>query len=524
MAAAKNYNFKNEEALATEHLGCYYLSLNDSEAAKLYLNRSYLLYEIWGAKGKCKDLVSRYENIINSQFSTRSELVQSLHTTSSHSNDNLDVETISQAANTISSEIQFEGLIDTLVKTLLENSGAQYMALAIFDPETDSLKLRATKKMGDDSSSVHDIPAFESDYFPENIIRFVSRTRDTLVFHSSDDLGDFQDDRYFQKRVCKSILCAPIVHQSKLKGLIYLENNIAESTFNGERLKVIQILAAQAAISIENATLFENLEAKTRMEIDLLAAHSVQSAFLPREVEIPGLEVRRYYQSCEQTGGDWYWCHYDEKQNNAYFFLGDVTGHGIPSALLTGAVAGVVCACLYELESEQFQSTAPETLDSIATKINRFVYRTQMFSGLGMTMVLVGINLDSGDGSYLNAGHNPIFLKNGDRVQSILKGGAAFGNDEQAIFGSREFSLGMGNTLFLYTDGLVENKGGASKPIGTKGVKKIVEASGDVDNMADNIKAKMDREWGDKPVEDDVAFIIIHRKDETHSGVKNLVA
>ena len=94
------------------------------------------------------------------------------------------------------------------------------------------------------------------------IINYVARTRENVVLHNAVLEGNFTNDPYVEKFSPKSILCSPIINQGKLIGLVYLENNLTTHAFTSDRLQVLNILSSQAAISLENASLYANLEEK----------------------------------------------------------------------------------------------------------------------------------------------------------------------------------------------------------------------------------------------------------------------
>ncbi|NER06426.1 MAG: GAF domain-containing sensor histidine kinase, partial [Okeania sp. SIO3C4] len=106
------------------------------------------------------------------------------------------------------------------------------------------------------------IPLDRSDTIPLTIINTVKRTQKTLLFNNLEQNNTFITDPYFLSQKPKSLLCSPILKQGKLIGILYLENNLTTQAFTIERLEILNLLTAQAAISIENARLYQHLEAK----------------------------------------------------------------------------------------------------------------------------------------------------------------------------------------------------------------------------------------------------------------------
>src|SRR5262249_21050798 len=87
----------------------------------------------------------------------------------------------------------------------------------------------------------------------------VLRTRQSLILDDARQSQLFAADPYVQRRQPRSVLCLPLVERGRLVGLLYLENNLAPATFTAQRIAVLELLASQAAISLENARLYEEL-------------------------------------------------------------------------------------------------------------------------------------------------------------------------------------------------------------------------------------------------------------------------
>ncbi|MEG3918749.1 GAF domain-containing sensor histidine kinase, partial [Microcoleus sp. T3_A4] len=92
------------------------------------------------------------------------------------------------------------------------------------------------------------------------IANYVIRTQENVVLNNAAQEGQFTRDPYIAATQPKSILCTPLLHQGKLTGLLYLENNLTEGAFTTDRLELLKLLSAQIAISIENAQLYKNLQ------------------------------------------------------------------------------------------------------------------------------------------------------------------------------------------------------------------------------------------------------------------------
>src|SRR5262249_22058601 len=170
-----------------------------------------------------------------------------------------DIASVLKASQAIASEIVLDRLLTTLMKITIENAGAQkgFLLLA----RDGQLAIEAEGGIDkDDVAVLQTLPLEASQDLPAAIVHYVERTRETVVLSDATQEDVFATDPYIIKEQPKSILCAPLVKQGKLSGILYLENNLTTGAFTSERLEVLNLLAAEAAISIENAQLYKNLE------------------------------------------------------------------------------------------------------------------------------------------------------------------------------------------------------------------------------------------------------------------------
>ena len=249
IALARESEFIHEEALANELAARYLLNQGQSDAARSYLHSAMEQYEAWGAKRKVAHLKSRYPGLIADD-----------HTEAAASpSANLDLATMLKASETISSTLELEPLLEILLGILMENAGAQTAALIL---ETEGRSLIAARGSAEQVEYFLplSLPVEKARFISLSIISWVKKTREHLVLDNAAQEERFVEDDYIKRERPKSILCAPITHQSALTGIIYLENNLVEGAFTSRRLEVIKHLTSQIAISLENARLHENLK------------------------------------------------------------------------------------------------------------------------------------------------------------------------------------------------------------------------------------------------------------------------
>jgi PAS domain S-box-containing protein len=174
---------------------------------------------------------------------------------------------VSQA---VSSEIELESLIDTLMHTAMEQAGAE-RALLIMPRGTEPCIAAEATASGDTVTVRLVDEAVTEPVLPESVLHYVLRTREIVILDDAAAQSPFGVDSYIRQRQARSILCLPLLNQAKLIGVLYLENNLTPRVFAPARISVLKLLASQAAIALENAQLYRDVgerEAKIRRLVD----------------------------------------------------------------------------------------------------------------------------------------------------------------------------------------------------------------------------------------------------------------
>jgi ammonium transporter len=276
-------------------------------------------------------------------------------------------------------------------------------------------------------------------------------------------------------------------------------------------------------------------EIRRRMELELADAKAVQKALLPppgAEAQFPNCEIARHYQSASETGGDWYGLYYTPDLQSLTIYMGDVTGHGLPSALLSG----VVCGAVYSSElthgilgardprTANLSSLAERQLRNLADVVNRIVMQTGK-GELLMTMAFVTINLRTGQLTFLNAGHNmPYMVKSGaelPQVSNLVSRGSRLGETARPEFEVVHAKLDPGDVVLLYTDGLVENQGPDGRMFSVREMKAVLGSRRSAAEIRDELVTRAHGVWGDQPLADDHSLLVFRW---TPQGVPHSVA
>ncbi|MEH1816567.1 MAG: AAA family ATPase [Nostoc sp.] len=272
IALAKTHQFINEEALANELAAKFYLDWGKQRIAGEYMIEAYYSYISWGAKAKVADLERRYPQLLAPILQqTRSPLSINetilalgnvISTSSPTSNSNvsvaLDLAAILKASQAISGEIELEKLLSVLLAIVIENAGANKCVLMLLQDKRLSIKGSIT--LGTEPVVLQSLLVEDSQDIPLKLIYKVLHNRQTTMLIDASADPTLANDPYIIRQQPKSILCSPILHQGKLMGILYLENNLVTGAFTSDRLQVLNFFTTQAAISLENALLYHKLE------------------------------------------------------------------------------------------------------------------------------------------------------------------------------------------------------------------------------------------------------------------------
>jgi histidine kinase len=248
---ARVNGFVNVEALGCELAGRFWMQRNRHRIATAYLQEAAQHYRKWGAFGKLRQLIAAHTGLDADTVPSDSETVEASSSLS------LDIVTILKASQAISGEMVMDRLVGRLLQIVLENTGAERGLLLC--PEGTDWRVTAAGAVNERAISLDTYVTGGCKAWSAGIVNYVSRTREFLLSGDARSDNRLAGDQYVRENEVKSVLCMPILHQQQLTALIYLENNLIPHTFTRERLLVVQALAAQAAIALENARLYTDV-------------------------------------------------------------------------------------------------------------------------------------------------------------------------------------------------------------------------------------------------------------------------
>ncbi|HEY3523518.1 MAG TPA: SpoIIE family protein phosphatase [Candidatus Limnocylindrales bacterium] len=300
-------------------------------------------------------------------------------------------------------------------------------------------------------------------------------------------------------------IVVPLVAQGELIGALYLGPRLSDQDYSSDDRKLLSTLAAQAAPAIRVAQLVREqaaeIQARERLEQEMRVATMIQQQFLPHELpELPGWQVAAHYAPARAVGGDFY-DFIALPGDRIGVVVGDVTGKGVPAALLMARTQSV-------LRSEAPHLASPGAVLARANEILLPEMPARMF----VTCLYLVIEPATGRVTYANAGHNLPVVRGPDGVAELRATGMPLGLLPGRTYDEKEATLGPGQTVLLYSDGIDEAHAPDGEMFGLPRVRALMasEATGSelVDHVLESLHAFVGRDWDQ---EDDITLVALDR-------------
>jgi len=262
--SARENDFAHNEALANELAARFYAARGFETISHAYLREAHYGYTRWGAAGKARQLEATYPHLrMDRSEPGRMSTIESPV-------EHLDLATVIKVSEAVSGEMLVDKLIDRLMRTAIEQAGAERGLLILSQGTEPRIEAEATTS-GDTVMVQLRQVLVTAAVLPESVLHYVLRTRECAILDDASAEPPFATDPYVIERQARSILCLPLINQAKLVGVLYLENTLAPHVFAPARIAVLKLLASQAAIALENARLYRDLserEAKIRRLVE----------------------------------------------------------------------------------------------------------------------------------------------------------------------------------------------------------------------------------------------------------------
>ncbi len=289
IAGAKENEYIQEQALGNELAAKFHLNWGKEKIAAVYMQEAYYCYAHWGAKAKVEQLQKDYSQLLTPILQPRQEEQSqqmpetlTLVTTSPYSlassqtslSESLDLSTVLKASQSLSQEIHLDRLLCLIMEVIVTNAGANEGTLLWL--KEDDLVIAAHYYQKDKQCKIPNAPLEQYSNLPLSIINTVKRSQQAIIVNQSQIETRWANDPYLRQHQPQSCLCMPVLQQGKLLALLYLENQLTPGVFSKSRLEMLTMLTSQAAISLENAQLYQTLEEKVKQRTRELEAAQKQ--------------------------------------------------------------------------------------------------------------------------------------------------------------------------------------------------------------------------------------------------------
>ncbi len=324
-------------------------------------------------------------------------------------------------------------------------------------------------------------------------------------------INDLQTDERFHGFVdtslpIRSLLSVPLMAKGKIIGLINAFNKKSDEGFSNDDQRLLAIIATQSAQVLENARLLAEEQALLRMREEMRMAHDIQIKLLPtaqpkiadNEYDIAGISI-----PAKEVGGDYY--DFIKLSNTRLAFgLGDVTGKGLPAALLMANVQATIRSQTLMIDSAKRCMGNANKLMFEKPDLDKFV---TMFYGI--------LDTDQHTLSYCNAGHDLPYLYTIDDVPKRLDtGGIVLGFIPEYDYAEEVVAFKPGSRLVLYSDGITEAMNAADEEFGEDRLKEVIVEHNHFTSMelVEKIISSVQKHAGKTPQSDDMTLVIVARK------------
>jgi predicted ATPase/serine phosphatase RsbU (regulator of sigma subunit) len=439
MLLARDGGAVHHQALAADLAARFHRARGRERLAGLYQADARYAHERWGAAGEAPGAAVGGDRRLRRT------------STASSAPEQIDVLTVTRAAQAISTEIVLPKLVEALMRIVVEQAGADRGllmlvrdgALWVEGVAGDSV---ARGRLDDGDAEATDAVA------PRSVLAYARRTRKAVLLANARGEHTFAADPYFALRKPRSLLCLPMTRRGQLVGLLYLENSLTAEAFTDARVTTLEVLASQAAISIENAMLYEEMESRAHLEREMAIAQHIQTSILPKGPTVPGFEIAGRMATASEVGGDYYDV-FPAESGGLWIGIGDVSGHGLNAGLMMLMIQSSVAALV--------RRDPDGDPGAVLRLVNRVLYenvRRRLGGDDHATLSLLHLEVD-GWFQVAGAHEEMLIWRAGEgRCARIPTSGTWVGVVED-IGGYTETSshhLAPGDVLVLYSDGLIE--------------------------------------------------------------------
>lgn len=298
------------------------------------------------------------------------------------------------------------------------------------------------------------------------------------------------------------LIAFPLLVKSEAYGVLLIEEAIGGRRFRSRRIEILNGVAQQAALAIQNDRFESEMRARERLETEVQLARQIQRTFIPETLPGPGgWDISARWRTARQVGGDFFDV-FELPNNRLGIFIADVADKGVPAALFMALTRTLMRAAVGETVSPA---------DALR-RVNRLLYPDAQ-QGMFVTAVYGVLDNETGIFTYANAGHNPPLWLHGGKIGRLTRTGMALGVLEDSEMTQDDIALRPGDTLLLYTDGVTEAFSPDGQLFGEPRLLEIVKAAARETSsaMLDGIESAVEAFMESTVPADDLTLIALKR-------------
>ena len=404
---------------------------------------------------------------------------------------------LNDIATAITSTQSLEQIVELIVQKCVKHLKVEQGAVMLLDEKDQDNPFHTMVRKQD---TVADILPYRLD---TQLTGWMLKNKTPLL------VNDFKNDDRFSwfsdKEIpIQSLLSVPMLLKGRMKGLLVLFNKRLEQGFTPEDQRLLAIIAAQSAHVIENARLIQEEQAFLRMQEEMRLAKDIQVNLLPNYVpQIPGYDISGVSIPAKEVGGDYF--DFIQLSDSAMAFcLGDVSGKGMPAALLMANLQATL----------RGQSSLEISSKLCVEHSNKLIF--QSTDSKKFATLFYGV-LDSKNHevSYCNAGHdNPYIIRRDKKIMRLNTGGIVLGFVPEFSFEEDKIHLEPGSVMAIYSDGVTEAMNEQEEEFGEERFAEVVthHMNNSSESIIQHILQAVEKHIGKMPQMDDMTLLLIKRE------------
>lgn len=400
-----------------------------------------------------------------------------------------------EASKLLNSTLDLDHLLTLILRVATENTGADRGTIYLLDRQRNEIWSRVAQ--GEEIVEIR-LP------LNQGIAGHVASSGETVSLANVYD--DPRFDRTIDERTgyhTQTMLCMPLRNKEREIIGVFQILNKKSAIFDDQDTAFLDALSTHAAIALENARLYHEALEKKRLESEISLAREIQQRLLPAKMpSFDGFEFAAKNIPTSQVGGDYYDFVTLPDQRLA-FAIGDVSGKGVPAALLMSSVrAGF-----------QTQLREDRSLTSAANKLNQLIFHCTSMSSF-ITFFFGVIHPGRKHIDYVNCGHNPPYvLKRDGQMEELREGGLVLGMVDGIKFARGRTKLLPGESLVAFTDGVTEAMNKRGRQFTEKKLERIIkrESKRSASVMLETVIKAVQEHIGGAPQSDDITMLVIRR-------------